>query len=793
MEDDIFELPPPPKVEASSNPRWGQRTTEVAAPSINDQNTFELPPPKQAISTSEDVARSAAGQGTLGISDIAGVPGSLGQLYDVGAKAATKYLIAKPAEYLGMLPQGKTAEQMMADFERVGQQFQSPAEKEGNVNYVAGLPLPTGKGVEETVQKALPYTAYEPQTPEGKYAGSAARMATGTAVMGGVSNIPRNLAVGATAGLTSEAAGEASENYLPDWMHPYARVLGAVVGNTAGNKLVDAVKYVGMPNATAEKALIDAMATDIQNGHSAMSVDQIQSAIDSGATPTAFDMAGPKTKSVLQKYGYLNDDSKVATSKLADVLEQRKTESKANLGQHIDDQFSGTLDPAAQADAITKDAQVRNNILYKTAREDPKAQSLWNDELANLSKIDAVKQAMKKANSIATDPESGIVTYKPGTPTRQVAGNILDEYGNPVTQTIEGKPPTYPNLTYWDQVKRNLDDQVSSAVTSRKRDEVRRLTNLKNRLVNTLDNSVDNYAAARDSAADAFGGKNALEAGYNYFKGTNSFTNQEATNAFNKMTDAQKDLFARGGAGYLKEIAENQGSDSLLTMLKKPIYSNRIKTALGQDTFDSIYGRAEAESLLSKTKQLPPPNTAEATSGNGLLFPAIVGGGSAAASHILESFLQGHLSVSPTTAAAGAIGATVGLGAKLGFNAAESRIAPRIMEMVSDPSRAAELGRLAQSNADARSALDKLNSATTSALLSYYRSNPKGYNTGGSVGRVKRASGGKVNSNKKQMLVKRLMDLAEKAKKEVSKNTEPLLNAPDEAIVKALHVANQAI
>jgi hypothetical protein len=54
------------------------------------------------------------------------------------------------------------------------------------------------------------------------------------------------------------------------------------------------------------------------------------------------------------------------------------------------------------------------------------------------------------------------------------------------------------------------------------------------------------------------------------------------------------------------------------------------------------------------------------------------------------------------------------------------------------------------------------------------------------------ASGGKVSS-KKQMLVKRLMDLAEKAKKEVSKSTEPLLNAPDETIVKALHVANQAI
>jgi hypothetical protein len=37
------------------------------------------------------------------------------------------------------------------------------------------------------------------------------------------------------------------------------------------------------------------------------------------------------------------------------------------------------------------------------------------------------------------------------------------------------------------------------------------------------------------------------------------------------------------------------------------------------------------------------------------------------------------------------------------------------------------------------------------------------------------------------------MTLAERAKKEVNTSTEPLLNVPDAAIVKALHVANQAI
>jgi len=63
---------------------------------------------------------------------------------------------------------------------------------------------------------------------------------------------------------------------------------------------------------------------------------------------------------------------------------------------------------------------------------------------------------------------------------------------------------------------------------------------------------------------------------------------------------------------------------------------------------------------------------------------------------------------------------------------------------------------------------------------------------GGSVGRIRRASGGKVGMDVKP-LVDRLMSLADQAKKATDNNTKPLLNAPDETIVKALRVANQAI
>jgi len=59
-------------------------------------------------------------------------------------------------------------------------------------------------------------------------------------------------------------------------------------------------------------------------------------------------------------------------------------------------------------------------------------------------------------------------------------------------------------------------------------------------------------------------------------------------------------------------------------------------------------------------------------------------------------------------------------------------------------------------------------------------------------GRTGRKSGGKVGMDVKP-LVDRLMTLADQAKKATDNNTKPLLNAPDETIVKALRVANQAI
>jgi hypothetical protein len=60
-------------------------------------------------------------------------------------------------------------------------------------------------------------------------------------------------------------------------------------------------------------------------------------------------------------------------------------------------------------------------------------------------------------------------------------------------------------------------------------------------------------------------------------------------------------------------------------------------------------------------------------------------------------------------------------------------------------------------------------------------------------GRIQRASGGKVNDKEHEFLVNRLIKLSKSAKRDHSKQTEPLLNSDDTSIARALSVAQKSI
>lgn len=101
------------------------------------------------------------------------------------------------------------------------------------------------------LREATTLEEYQPQTTAGKYAGTVGEFLP--AAIGGPAGLARRAGVAVTAGVGSEAAGQATEGTA---LEPYARIAGAVVAPYARNKTLSALqkKNVTAPTIPTLKA-----------------------------------------------------------------------------------------------------------------------------------------------------------------------------------------------------------------------------------------------------------------------------------------------------------------------------------------------------------------------------------------------------------------------------------------------------------------------------------------------------------------------------------------------------------
>jgi len=97
---------------------------------------------------------------------------------------------------------------------------------------------------------------------------------------------------------------------------------------------------------------------------------------------------------------------------------------------------------------------------------------------------------------------------------------------------------------------------------------------------------------------------------------------------------------------------------------------------------------------------------------------------------------------------------------------------------------------LASRQPSTKKLLDELNSVTSRVLAMRHEQSPEPRFAGGRVGR---ASGGRLVRNDHSARAAALIRAAEAAKKAHNKTTEDILEQPDEAVAKALSIANKAI
>jgi hypothetical protein len=728
-------------------------------------------------SYTSDVARSLGAGAIKGAGDIAALPGEA-VTFARWVTPHIGYLGRRAGEAVGALEPG-AAQRAWEQAKKEEEQATTPEERSGKYATVLGYNLPRTSRTQEWIQENIPAANYQSQSVYGKLAEEAGRFGAGMAIPGAGTTALAGRGAGATiraagrgalsgagAGVASEAAGEVAKRAVPDspMVEAAVRLSAALVGGGLGGKAADVVGRFGAPSATAAERLGSAMSRDFREGTSTLTFEDLKKGLASGAMP--IDAMGPRARKIVAEAARISPATSERAGRLAGMVAERTDAASQNVANRITSIFGEKVNPAQLSQEIAEASRPQIDALYTLSRSNPSAQSMWNNEFSRISSNDFMQKAMKQANSVASIP------------TNKIISPVFDASGS-VTRA--------PNLAYWDKVKQYIDDQISAARRTGENSLVRDLTSLKKQFVGLLDRTVPDYAKARNSAAEMFGAQNSLEAGYNALRDVNLFKSQDIKNAFASMPADQQRMFATGAAGFMNELVQKNGVNSFYNLYKKPEVAERARLILGKDNFNSIMNQAQMERKLATT-QVPVPGPGDiGHKWTDLLPPLpVVGGGTG---FIGSAIYSGALPLAMEHFVTGGAGMIASLAAKGAYNWSEGRIAKRIMDMAgtTDPKKLAALqAELSQSPAW-RGFINK------TAQYGYLSDLPTRTESA-TEPRPQRASGGKVSENDiHEQLVGRLMSLAEKAKKTTQKSTEPLLNAPDEAIVHALKVADNVI
>lgn len=353
---------------------------------------------------------------------------------------------------------------------------------------------------------------------------------------------------------------------------------------------------MGMANSKTEaaKRIAGALVTDsggdVQLAR--QNVAQIPRLASAGMPAVIADAGGETTRNLARAAGNISPQAD-------EVIRSTMRDRFTTQGGRAEDFIRGMIGNFDNTDALQslQDAARRSNkpAYAKAFTEGDKP--LWSPELQRLVSSPAVVAAMRTAatkgkdravtggfggfrSSVQVDP-SGIVTF-----TRDSTG-----------------APVYPNLQYWDAVKRALDDETGAAKRAGRKEEASTLSGLATQMRSALDAQVPSYANARSGAAQFFGAQDALEAGKTF--ATSRMSNTEARKAIQKMTVAERQLFAAGYASQLMKAVRESGDNANILnsqFVKSPAARERIYLALGSRNARALETHLRVEGIMDQMR-----------------------------------------------------------------------------------------------------------------------------------------------------------------------------------------------
>lgn len=325
----------------------------------------------------------------------------------------------------------------------------------------------------------------------------------------------------------------------------------AGAGSVVGEKISDAVSALTPKQTQAARVVAGALSRDGLGAQDLAAIGRNGNAL--------LDVSGPNTqllaRSISQRPGE-------GATQLTNALENNVQSAPIAVRGAVQSALGSNGDIYDLDASVADQQKLAATPLYEKAYS---VGPLWNDKLASLLNRPSVAAAWSKAQNIAGD--EGIKL--PQVFTTDQSGQITGIKSVPDMQT-------------WDYIKRGLDDVVQAnknQLTGKiETDSARSANNVKNELLDALDEANPDYAQARAAYAGPAKVREAIQMGRKVFNQDSEATQGQIA----KMSPSEKSAFQAGVArAVLDKLPDptQTGKNAVGKLLNTPQVSAKLKAA----------------------------------------------------------------------------------------------------------------------------------------------------------------------------------------------------------------------
>lgn len=372
----------------------------------------------------------------------------------------------------------------------------------------------------------------------------------------------------------------------------------AGIGAGAGavkNALAPRVNALLRPSVEAERRVGNALATDSRNALAPVlnSTDEASAAIN-GQNILNVDRGGETTRALMRSAANQDPEARALVDRVTSDRFEGQGPRAQSFIQRI---MGGKTDDLAYQDTLTEAARKSNGPAYRKAYEEG-SDLIRTPEMERLMGSPAVVKAMKEVASGSGKNRAiaeGMGSFNPG-------ATVTDDGRIIFNKTKPGGSPAFPDLQFWDYVKRELDSMANVAARNGDKEGAATIRTLARSLRSELDSQVSSYKAAREGAASFFGAENALDAGRKFV--TQNKTIPETRKALEKMNPAEREAFSVGFASELKDtiMATRDRSNVIDRIFGSEAARSKVRLALGPEKFNEFEQFVRVENAMDKLR-----------------------------------------------------------------------------------------------------------------------------------------------------------------------------------------------